>query len=143
MTQKMDQMLGDSEELIWKDRKRFLGLPLSFTRYSIKGIRFFVSKGLFNTEENELLLYRIMDIKYNRTLADRIFGVGTITLFTADTTDSEIKILRVKKSQKVRDLLSKMVEEERTRVRARGKELFGVGDQEQDLDTVMHDGDIH
>jgi len=141
MTQKMDQMSDDKDELIWKDRKRYLGLPISFTRYSIRGIRFFVSKGLFNTEENELLLYRIMDIKYNRTLADRIFGVGTITLFTADTTDSELKIIRVKKSQKVRDLISKMVEEQRVNIRARGKELFGVGDQ--DMDGGLNDGIFH
>ncbi len=141
MTQKMDQMSDDKDELIWKDRKRYLGLPISFTRYSIRGIRFFVSKGLFNTEENELLLYRIMDIKYNRTLADRIFGVGTITLFTADTTDSELKIVRVKKSQKVRDLISKMVEEQRVNIRARGKELFGVGDQ--DMDGGLNDGIFH
>ena len=141
MTQKMDQVLDGKDELIWKDRKRYLGLPLSFTRYSIRGIRFYLSKGLFNTEENEILLYRIMDVKYNRTLADRIFGVGTITLYSADTTDNELKIIRVKKSQKVRDLISKMVEEERVRVRARGKELFGVGDQDMDgaIDTdVMH-----
>lgn len=141
MTQKMDQMLDDKDELIWKDRKRYLGLPLSFTRYSIKGIRLFLSIGLFNVEENELLLYRVMDIKYNRTLADRIFGVGTITLFTADKTNSELKILRVKNSQKVRDLISKLVEQERAKVRVRGKELYGVGDE--DMGGEMDDGVFH
>lgn len=141
MTQKMDQMLDDKDELVWKDRKRYLGLPLSFTRYSIKGIRLFLSIGLFNVEENELLLYRVMDIKYNRTLADRIFGVGTITLFTADKTNSELKILRVKNSQKVRDLISKLVEQERAKVRVRGKELYGVGDE--DMGGEMDDGIFH
>jgi uncharacterized membrane protein YdbT with pleckstrin-like domain len=141
MTQKMDQILGEKDELIWKDRKRYLGLPISFTRYSIRGIRFYMSKGLFNTEENEILLYRIMDVKYNRTLADRIFGVGTITLYSADATDNEMKIIRVKKSAKVRDLISKMVEDERVRVRARGKELFGVGDQ--DMDGAMDVDIVH
>lgn len=141
MTQKMDEILKDGQELIWKDRKRYFGLPLSFTRYSIRGIRLFVSTGLFKIEENELLLYRIMDVKYNRTFADRIFGVGTITLFTADKTDSELKILRVKRSQKVRDLISKMVEEQRINIRARGKELFGVADE--DVTGIMGDGDIH
>ena len=139
--QKMDQVLGDKETLIWKDRKRFMGMPLSFTRYSIRGIRFYLSKGLFNVEENELLLYRIMDVKFNRTLINRIFGVGTITLYTADKTDSELKILRVKKPEKVRDLISKMVEQERINIRARGKELFGVGDQ--DVDGMINDGILH
>ncbi len=140
-TQKMDEILGEKDELIWKDRKRYLGLPISFTRYSIRGIRLYVSKGLFNTEENELLLYRIMDVKHNRTLADRIFGVGTITVFSADATDNELKIIRVKRSAKVRDLISRLVEEERTRIRARGKELFGVGDE--DVDGSLNPDAIH
>lgn len=138
---KMGQVLENKDEVIWKDRKRFMGMPLSFTRYSIRGIRFYVSKGLFNVEENELLLYRVMDVKFNRTLVNRIFGVGTITLYTADKTDSELKILRVKRPEKVRDLISRMVEEQRTSIRARGKELFGVGDQ--DADGIWNDGILH
>lgn len=120
----------NSHEIIWKDRKRFLGMPLSFTRYYIKNGRFYLSKGLFSVEENELLLYRIMDIKLNRTLGDKMVGVGTITLYTCDKTDSELKILRVKKPVKVRDMISDMVEEARTKLRIRGKELYGVGDQD-------------
>ncbi len=133
MPQKVDPLADESQEIIWKDRKRYFGLPISFTRYSIKGIRFYVSKGFINVEENELLIYRIMDIKFNRTLADRIFGVGTITLFTADKTDSELKIIRVKKPAKVRDLISRMSEQERTNIRARGRELFGVGNNDMDM----------
>lgn len=128
MTQKTEQNTNEKQEILWKDRKRYFGLPLSFTRYSIRGIRFFLSKGFFSIEENELLLYRVLDIKYNRTLADRIFGVGTITLFTCDKTDSELKIIRVKHPDKVRDLISRLVEEERAKIRVRGKELYGVGD---------------
>jgi len=130
MSQKMDQLLEEKQEIVWKDRKRYFGLPLSFTRYSIKGIRLYLSKGFINVEENELLLYRVMDIKSNRTLADRIFGVGTITLYTADKTDSELKIIRVKNPNKVRELISKMVEEERAKIRIRGKEIYGVGDED-------------
>lgn len=139
MTQTMDQILDEKLEIVWKDRKRYFGMPLSFTRYSIKGIRLYLSKGFFNVEENELLLYRIMDIKFNRTLADRIFGVGTITLYTADKTDSELKIIRVKKPNKVRDLISKMVEEERAKIRVRGKEIYGVGD---DMDDNQDEGGL-
>lgn len=136
MSNKFDQtVVGEQPKLIWKDRKRYFGLPLSFTRYSIRGIRFYVSKGFLKIEENELLLYRIIDLKLNRTLADRIFGVGTITLYTADKTDSELVIIRVKDSVKVRDLISRMVEQERVNIKARGKELFGVGDQDVELDV--------
>ena len=72
------------QELIWKDRKRFMGMPLSFTKYSVKNNRLYQSTGLFSSTENELLLYRIVDLKLNRTLVNKLFGVGTITIFTRD-----------------------------------------------------------
>ena len=44
-----DIMVRDkvSTDILWKDRKRilFLGLPWSFTRYSVSKDRFFISKG--------------------------------------------------------------------------------------------------
>lgn len=32
-------------EHIWKDRKRYLGLPLSFTKYAVKDQRLYYTKG--------------------------------------------------------------------------------------------------
>lgn len=125
-------------EYQWKDRKRYLGLPLSFTRYSIKDQRLYYSKGFFNTTEEELLLYRILDIKLNRTFGDKLVGVGTITLFTADKTNPKLELIRIKKPKTVRDLISKLVESERVRINIHGKELYGVSNELQGLDL---DGD--
>ena len=47
---------------LWKDRKRYLGLPLSFTRYMLSEDRLFVSVGFLNIKDDEILLYRIRDI---------------------------------------------------------------------------------
>jgi hypothetical protein len=35
-------------EYLWKDRKRFLGMPLSFTRYRLSEDRLFLSVGFFS-----------------------------------------------------------------------------------------------
>lgn len=120
------QSAHEQGQLIWKDRKRILGLPISFTRYSIAGNRLYVKKGLFSTTENELLLYRVLDISLKRTLGDRMVGVGSITLFTADQTDKELYLRRIKHPQQVRDLISRMVEEEREKRRMVGREMYGV-----------------
>lgn len=117
-------------EYVWKDRKRYLGLPLSFTKYAVRDQRLFFSKGFFNTVEDELLLYRILDVKLNRTFGDKLVGVGTVTLFTADKTSPELKLERVRNPKKVRDVISKLVEEERLRLNIRGKELYGVSDND-------------
>ncbi len=136
-------MTKNKAEVVWKDRKRYLGLPLSFTKYSIRDQRLYYSKGLFNTTEDELLLYRILDVKLNRTLGDKLVGVGTITLYTADKTTPELKLERVKKSKDVRDLISKMVEEERLRLNIRGKELYGVSDNDCiGMHEIIGDADI-
>ncbi len=127
----------ETDDIVWKDRKHILGMPISFTRYYIKNGRLYLSKGLLNTEENELLLYRILDVKFKRSLADKIFGVGTITLFTCDKTDNVLVIHKVKNSAKVRDLISNMVEEARAQIRVTGKEIYGVGDD----DLFGHTGD--
>ena len=66
--------------VLWKDRKRICGLPITFTKYRLEGERLYVTKGLLRTVEDETLLYRVLDISLERTLADKIFGVGTIVL---------------------------------------------------------------
>lgn len=116
--------------LIWKDRKRILGLPISFTRYSIKNNRLYLSTGLFSIEENELLLYRILDIKLQKRFFDRIFGIGTITLYTVDETNRKLVLKNIKHPQKVRDLISELVEKEKERLNITGKELIGVSDND-------------
>lgn len=55
-------------DIIWKDRKRYLGLPLSFTRYALSEDRLFQSIGFLNIRDEEILLYRIRDINTTRTL---------------------------------------------------------------------------
>ena len=64
----------------WQDRKRFLGMPLSFTRYMLSEDRLFLSKGLLNVRDDEILLYRVRDISTSRSLFQRLFGVGTVTV---------------------------------------------------------------
>ena len=67
----------ESIQYLWKDRKRFLGMPLSFTRYRLSEDRLFCEKGFLNIKADEVLLYRVRDLQLNMSLAQRIFGVGT------------------------------------------------------------------
>ena len=43
-------------DYLWKDRKRYLGMPLSFTRYSLSEDRLFLSVGFLNIKDDEVLL---------------------------------------------------------------------------------------
>ena len=43
-----------ADNVLWADRKRHLGLPLSFTKYSLTETRLFCETGLLNLKEEEM-----------------------------------------------------------------------------------------
>jgi uncharacterized membrane protein YdbT with pleckstrin-like domain len=122
---KVDDLLV-KDELLWHDRKRILGMPISFTKYSLDENRLYIKRGLFNSVMDELLLYRVLDVKLSRTLFQKIFRVGTINLSTADKTNPNLEIKNIKNSEKIRLLISNIVERERDEKRVMGKEMFGA-----------------
>lgn len=124
---------------LWRDRKRILGLPITFTVYTLKNSRLYLKEGFFNTKENEMLLYRILDIKMTKTLWNKLFGVGSLTLFTVDETHREFVIQNIKKPQEVRDLLSIEIEKEREKLKLRGREIYGVSDADVSEGDVVLD----
>lgn len=119
--------------IVWKDRKRTLfGLPWSFTKYSLSDDRLFISTGFLSTKEDEVRLYRIMDISLKRTLGQRIFGLGTIKCCSADKTLGDFEIKNIKKSKDVKEPLSEMVENERNRKKVTSREFIDHEDSEFD-----------
>ncbi|MBR0490928.1 MAG: PH domain-containing protein [Clostridia bacterium] len=127
-------------KIVWKDTRRpIFGLPLSFTKYRLLEDKLLIDTGFLSTKQEEVKLYRIMDVTLNRTFIQRIFGVGTIHCCSADKTTPEFDIKDIKKSFEVKEMLSKMVEEQRDKKRVSGREFFANQDDEEDLD----DDDIH
>ena len=117
-------------EFIWKDRKRnALGLPWTFTKYSLSADRLFIESGLLKTVENEVRLYRILDLSLTRTLSQKIFGIGTIKVSSADKTLGDFEIKNVKKPNEVKECLSGLVEENREKKRVSGREYMGDDDE--------------
>jgi uncharacterized membrane protein YdbT with pleckstrin-like domain len=99
---------------VWSDRKRTLfGLPWSFTKYILTDEKLLIVKGLFKQTEEEIRLYRILDMTLNRSLFQRIDRVGTIHCCSSDKTASEFDIKRVKNPRDVKETLSDLVEKQR------------------------------
>ena len=121
------------KEIIWKDRKRTIfGLPWSFTKYELTSEKLIIQTGLFNIKQEEIRLYRIMDVTLNKKLSQRIFGVGTIHCCSADKSTPEFDIKSVKKSEAVKELLSDAIEKERAKKRVSSREYMV---NEEDIDT--------
>ena len=111
---------------IWKERKRnALGLPWTFTKYALTDDRLFITSGLLKTVEDEGRLYRIMDLSLSQTLSQKIFGIGTILVSSADKSMRDFEIKNIKKPRDVKEQLSKLVEENRDKKRVTNREFMG------------------
>ena len=116
------------DEYIWRDRKRFLGMPLSFTRYALSEDRMFLSVGFLNVKDDEILLYRIRDISSSRSLWQRLFGVGTVSVISSDKTMPTLVLKNIKRPLVVKELIHDQVEEMKIRRRMRVGEVMGMTD---------------
>ena len=125
-------------QYLWKDRKRFLGMPLSFTRYWLSDDRLFTSVGFLNIKDDEILLYRVRDIDTSRTLWQRIFGVGTVTVMSSDKTMPSLSLKNIKDPIFVKELIHKQVEEVKIKRRVRVGEIMGnaIDDADDEFDDA-------
>ena len=115
---------------IWTDRKRILGMPISFTRSALSEDRLFFSHGFLTIRDEEILLYRIRDISCTRTLGQRLFGVGTITIASSDKSTPTLVIQNIKNPLTVKELLHKNVEEAKLQRRMRIGEVMTSSDED-------------
>ena len=130
-------MANSNEQYLWSDRKRYLGLPLSFTRYAVSEDRLFTSIGFLSIKDEEMLLYRVRDLSVRRTLGQRIFGVGTVTITSSDKSQPTLVLQNIKDPVSVKELIHAQVEEMKIRRRVRIGEFSNVN---TDLDDDDDDG---
>lgn len=136
----------ESIEYLWVDRKRFLGMPLSFTRYRLSEDRLFCETGFLNIKSDEILLYRVRDLRLTMSLGQRIFGVGTVCVVSSDKNLPHLDLKNIKNPRSVKELIHKNVEAAKDRRRMRATELLGSSgvspdhdDLELDLDDEQED----
>lgn len=136
----------DAIEYLWKDRKRFLGMPLSFTRYRLSEDRLFCETGFLNVKSDEVLLYRVRDLRLTMSLGQRIFGVGTVCVVSSDKSMPHLDLKNVKDPRTVKELIHKNVEAAKDKRRMRATELLGgengpaYEEHDEDLDLDEDEG---
>ena len=122
-------------EYVWKDRKRIIfGLPWTFTVYKLTKEKLLIETGFLSKKEEEIRLYRIMDLTLNRPFNQRLWRLGTIHCCTADKSTPEFEIKRIKNPSIVKELLSDLVEEQRELKRVSAREFMA------DMSDETHDG---
>ena len=113
-----NKYFGSDCKVLWKDRKRIFGLPISFTRYQIvekpgEWVKLFSHIGLLSTSSEETHFYRIDDMSIYQSLFDKMFGVGTIVVYCGNASNDSIVLQKIKNPYQVRDMIATLVEQER------------------------------
>ena len=126
-------------EYVWQDRKRtFLGLPLSFTKYALTEDRLFMEKGFFTSTLDEENLYRVRDVRVTRTLGQKLFGLGTVTVYSTSASNGETVLKSIKHPIEVKEEIVRLVEAARKKHNIRASEMLMDAPDPHDCD---HDGD--
>lgn len=126
----INKKFGDDVIIHWRDRKRFCGLPLSFTRYYLlekpnQWLKLFCETGFLTSHYEEIQLYKIEDFNLHQTLTNKIWGVGSITVKSNDKSMPVFNILRIKEPYKVYDILTGFVAKDRQNKNFRWGEFQG------------------
>ena len=92
---------------------RFL---LSHTHiYRLAGERLIETKGLLSRTTDILELYRVKDIVIDQPLVQRLFGRGTVVLFTSDRSTPTVNVCGIRSPHAFAEMLRELVEQCRAR----------------------------
>lgn len=125
----MDNTKINKEEktVAFQERKRilFFGLPFTFTVYTVSNVVVTVDTGFLNREENDCYMYKIQDVTLKRSLAERMFGLGTVVCYTGDVTSPQLVLSHVKHARKIKEYL--LDESEQARLKRRTLNMQNIG----------------
>ena len=121
---------------VMKERKRwlFFGLPFTFTKYILDAKCLKLHKGFFSITEDDILLFRIMDVSVKRSLLQRIFGLGTLTVISSDKTCPTLVIKNIKHITTFKNALDQRIDNERIRLRFKAGEFVST-DFDDDIEN--------
>ena len=107
------------EAPVFVERKRWLlfGLPWTFTKYILKDEILTTQKGLLNTVINDCYMYKIVDVQLERSLFEKMAGLGTVVCYTSDTTDKVMKLIHIRRAAQVKNFILEKSEKMRMKRR--------------------------
>ncbi|MBQ2803674.1 MAG: PH domain-containing protein [Lachnospiraceae bacterium] len=123
----------------FKERKRwlFLGLPFTFTKYTIKEDMLTISAGLFKTVENDCYMYKIQDVEHTANLMEKLFKMGTVICYTGDTTHPKLVLEHIRNSREIKEFILRHSEEARLKRRTVNMLDIGSGEMADIEDSIM------
>ena len=85
----------------------FKVVRLKSTHYEVMADRVEWSRGIFDRRIDNLDMFRVIDLRLQRSLLDCILGIGTVVLITTDKSDPEFKFEKLHGPRKLYDIIKK------------------------------------
>ena len=124
------------EAPVFTERKRllFFALPWTFTKYLLKDEILTTSRGFFNTVINDCYMYKIVDVQLEKSLIEKMLGLGTVVCYTSDTTDKVLKITHVKHAEQIKNFI--LEKSEKMRMKRRTLTTMSLNSDTSDVDDI-------
>ena len=121
---------------IFSERKRwlFFGLPWTFTKYMLKEEILTKQTGFFNTVINDCYMYKIVDVQLERSLFEKMVGLGTVVCYTSDTTDKVLKLIHIRKAEQIKNFI--LEKSEKMRMKRRTLNTMSLNSNALDGDDI-------
>lgn len=115
-------------EFVERKRWVFFGLPFTFTKYIVKENLLTIDAGFLNKVQNDCYMYKVQDVRLERSLFERLFKLGTVVCFTGDTTHPTLELKHIKNSLAVKDFILEASETARMKRRTLNTLNIGAGE---------------
>lgn len=96
----------------WEGKKLILGQPITFTSYRLEDGLLIKRQGIFQIRENQIQLYRVVDVEFKQDLIDNLVNQGTIILHCSNKMGS-MTLENVGNPMEVKALINKEIAEQR------------------------------
>lgn len=119
------------------ERKRwvFLGLPFTFTKYTVKDDLITIDLGFINKTEDDCYMYKVQDVRLKTSFWERVVRIGTVVCYTGDTTDKILELKHIKNARAVKDFI--LDASEKARMKRRTLNTLNIGaDDMDDMDPA-------
>lgn len=122
----------EKKEYVERKRWIFFGLPFTFTKYTVTDEVITINDGLLNTKENDCYLYKVQDVELQVSLAERIFGLGTVACYTGDNTHPQLFLTHIRNAREIKNYILRAAEEARRQRRTLNTLNINASDIDED-----------